>query len=420
MHGRFGARFVCCARQGALTTENAMPRSWDIFCAVVDNFGDIGVCWRLARQLAGEQGAAVRLWVDNLASFQTLCPELDCRLSVQTLRGVEIRHWSSPFSMAVPNVPDVPMMPGEVVVEGFGCRLPESFLAAMVARTPQPVWINLEYLSAEDWVESHHGLASPHPQLPLVKYFFFPGFTERSGGLLAEQGLAQRREAFQRDAAAITAFRASIGVAPAAQGTLLTSLFCYEDAALPELLDTWISGGAAIECLVPAGATLQRVASHLGLTLHGSKSRPGEAWHKGKLRLQPIPFLDQDGYDRLLWASDINFVRGEDSFVRAQHAARLLVWQAYPQDARVHLVKLEAFMDRYCQGMDSALAAPLRQFCTAWNQPAEGKPDWAGLWQSVLSAKPAWQASAQAWAAALGTAPTLADNLALFCQSKLK
>ena len=28
-----------------------MRVTWDIFCSVVDNFGDIGVTWRLARQL---------------------------------------------------------------------------------------------------------------------------------------------------------------------------------------------------------------------------------------------------------------------------------------------------------------------------------------------------------------------------------
>ncbi|MBY0444112.1 MAG: elongation factor P maturation arginine rhamnosyltransferase EarP, partial [Burkholderiales bacterium] len=37
---------------------------WDIFCRVIDNYGDIGVCWRLARQLSFEHGFAVRLMVD--------------------------------------------------------------------------------------------------------------------------------------------------------------------------------------------------------------------------------------------------------------------------------------------------------------------------------------------------------------------
>jgi uncharacterized repeat protein (TIGR03837 family) len=385
-----------------------MPKSWDIFCNVVDNFGDIGVCWRLARQLANEQGAVVRLWVDKLESFQALCPQVDCGLAVQTLQGVEIRRWSPAFGH------DTTIVPAEVVVEGFGCRLPGSFLAAMAARTPQPVWINLEYLSAEDWVESHHCLPSPHPQLPLVKYFFFPGFTEHTGGLPVERDLALRRGAFQREPAAVNAFRAAIGVAPAQPDTLVTSLFCYEDAAVPELLDAWAKGANTIECLVPAGPPLRRVAALTG------PLRPGEVWRSGRLQVNAIPFLDQDAYDRLLWASDLNFVRGEDSFVRAQLAARPLVWQVYAQDADAHLLKMDAFLGRYCRGMDDTLATALRQFWQAWNQPPEGRPDWPALWQAVLAAKPAWQGGAQAWAARLQAAPSLADNLAFFCQSKLK
>ena len=50
---------------------------WDVFCAVVDNYGDIGVCWRLSRQLAAEHGIAVRLWVDDLKPFARLCPAVD-------------------------------------------------------------------------------------------------------------------------------------------------------------------------------------------------------------------------------------------------------------------------------------------------------------------------------------------------------
>ena len=380
--------------------------SWDIFCSVVDNFGDIGVSWRLARQLASEQGARVRLWVDNLHSFQALCPELDVLAPVQTLHGIEIRHWTPEFAA---------VEPGDVVLEAFGCRLPEAFVAAMALRAPPPVWINLEYLSAEDWVESHHGLASPHPRLPLVKYFFFPGFTARSGGLPVERDFAPRRDAFQADATAIAAFRVAIGAAPAEPGVLNASLFCYAHAPLAELLETLGKGAIGVDCLVPAGAGLERIRSITGAAL-----RPGEAWRRGRLRLQAVPFLDQDGYDRLLWASDLNFVRGEDSFVRAQLAARPMVWQPYRQEEGSHLVKMQAFLGRYCLGMDAAQAASVRGFWDAWNGPSAGGDAWAGLWASVLAVRPAWGDSARAWAGVLGGAPTLADNLALFCQNKLK
>ncbi|NWD52933.1 elongation factor P maturation arginine rhamnosyltransferase EarP, partial [Pseudomonas gingeri] len=72
-----------------------MPANWDIFCTVVDNYGDIGVTWRLARQLVAEHGLAVRLWVDDLRAFERLCPELDIECEQQIQEGVEVRRWSS-------------------------------------------------------------------------------------------------------------------------------------------------------------------------------------------------------------------------------------------------------------------------------------------------------------------------------------
>ena len=85
--------------------------SFDIFCRVVDNFGDIGVCWRLARQLARTSGAnAVRLWVDDLHSFARIEPKLGCRVNPEPLDGVDIVHWTSP-------APD--LTPHEVVIEAF-------------------------------------------------------------------------------------------------------------------------------------------------------------------------------------------------------------------------------------------------------------------------------------------------------------
>ncbi|MCX7171869.1 MAG: elongation factor P maturation arginine rhamnosyltransferase EarP, partial [Proteobacteria bacterium] len=219
-----------------------MPRkNWDIFCRVVDNFGDIGFCWRLARQLADEHGLQVRLWVDDLPSLSRLCPELDAARELQTQRGVLIRHWVTPFSQA--EIADV-------VIEAFACELPSNYLAAMATRQQKPIWLNLEYLSAENWVGGCHGLASPHPRLPLTKHFFFPVFTPGSGGLLREAGLMQRRIAWQVDPA--TAWH-QLGLPAAQAEEISVSLFCYDNPALPELLDCWMEGDAKIRCLIPAG-----------------------------------------------------------------------------------------------------------------------------------------------------------------------
>ncbi|MEN9867471.1 MAG: elongation factor maturation arginine rhamnosyltransferase EarP, partial [Pseudomonadota bacterium] len=64
-----------------------------IFCQVVDNYGDIGFCWRLARQLVLDYAQQVTLWVDDFASFQKICGSLDLAQAVQAVEGVSIRHW---------------------------------------------------------------------------------------------------------------------------------------------------------------------------------------------------------------------------------------------------------------------------------------------------------------------------------------
>ena len=76
----------------------------DIFCSVIDNYGDIGVCWRLARQLAHEHGLSVRLWTDDLASFARFCPEADAEAEIQRCKGVEVQLWSKSFPDVQPAV----------------------------------------------------------------------------------------------------------------------------------------------------------------------------------------------------------------------------------------------------------------------------------------------------------------------------
>ena len=127
----------------------------DIFCAVIDNYGDIGVCWRLARQMANEHDVAVRLWVDNLTRLEHLCPEVDVNQIQQVCRGVDVRFWAAQF-------PEVQV--AHLVIESFACELPQRYIDAMAEREIKPFWINLEYLSAEEWVEECHGLPSPHPR----------------------------------------------------------------------------------------------------------------------------------------------------------------------------------------------------------------------------------------------------------------
>jgi uncharacterized repeat protein (TIGR03837 family) len=367
------------------------PISCDIFCTVVDNYGDIGVCWRLARQLANEHGLSVRLWVDDLRSFGKLWPELDVSLSEQRCSGVVVRHWPADFPAAEP---------ADLVIEAFACRLPQSYVEAMAARNPKPAWVNLEYLSAEEWVEGCHKLPSPHPVLPLTKYFFFPGFTEKTGGLLRERDLLARRDAFQSDAEAQERYWYSLGVPKRVAGELRVSLFGYENEAMEALLRAWEQGAQRVTCLLPDGRSVPQVAAYFGQ----SAKNAGVVWQRGNLRVYVLPFVEQERYDELLWACDVNFVRGEDSCVRAQWAANPFIWQIYPQHDGVHLAKLAALWERYTAGLPPEAAQAVRDLWLAWN----GGQDIAAAWTHFAAQRELLTQYGAEWARRLES-----NNLAL-------
>ncbi len=370
---------------------------WDIFCKVIDNLGDIGVCWRLARQLAQEQGCKVRLWVDQPQALAPLLPAYNAQQSIQVLDEVQIRHWDEACN------PDG-LKAADVVVEAFACDPPEAYLEAMTRRPRPPCWINLEYLSAEAWVSGVHGAASPHPRLPLVKFFFFPGFSTGTGGLLREKDLLDRRQQFlQQDSRSSFLARHGLSLDP---DTLLVSLFCYDTAPIAPLLQAWQADGRPLLCLVPPGKPLAAVQKTLG----------GDGpWQLGQARLQPIPFLPQSKYDELLWSCDLNFVRGEDSFVRAQWAAKPFIWHIYPQEEDAHLEKLEAFLDLYTASLAEPATRALSHFWRFWNREADLAPEWSALRTQL----PLLTRHSEAWCESLSKEDDLATALVKFCASRV-
>ncbi len=370
-------------------------RRWDIFCRVVDNYGDIGTCWRLARQLAAEYRFDVRLWVDDLQSFTRLCPSVVSDVSEQQIDSIEIRHWPSEF-------PEVEA--ADVVIEAFACELPTRYVAAMAKRPVAPVWINLEYLSAEAWVEDCHLLASPRSDSNLSKHFFFPGFTNRTGGLLREHDLLTTRAAF--DSVAAGEFWQSLDIPPQTTDELRISLFCYENPAMPDLLQAWAAGPMAISLYTTPGPATRQVANWFGCELS-----PGAPLRRNSLTVYALPFLPQPDFDRLLWACDVNFVRGEDSFVRAQWAQKPFIWQIYPQSEDTHLIKLEAFLARYLEkSQDSSI---VRQFWQAWNGPR----DIAAVWPDFVAKRHSIEQHGKVWVSQLDQAGNLANNLSSFVRN---
>ncbi|MFZ6730802.1 elongation factor P maturation arginine rhamnosyltransferase EarP [Undibacterium sp. Ji42W] len=344
---------------------NSTAKSLALFCKVVDNFGDIGICWRMAKQLQQEHGIAVTLWVDDLRSFQRICPQVDIDAEVQYIAGVTVRHWrDQQGTFAIADIADI-------VIEFFACDIPPGYIQAMAKCEPRPVWLNLEGLTAEEWVEGCHTLPSPHPSLPLTKHFFFPGFNNKTGGLLREAHLGHERTAFQADTRAVATFLQQLGLTEAEINSTKVSLFCYPHAPVAELLKVWESGDKPMTCLVPESVASEAMAAFLG-----QPSRAGIIGSHGALAVRVLPFIPQADYDKLLWACDINFVRGEDSFVRAQWANKPFIWHIYPQDENLHHVKLNAFLKT-----TTSATASLVALSNAWNDVSHPPLDWPEIWR---------------------------------------
>lgn len=345
------------------------PLCWDIFCRVIDNFGDIGVCWRLAVNLA-QRGQTLRLWVDDASALAWMAPD--------GAPGVQVLAWTAPFDARG-------QTPGDVLVEAFGCDIDPEFIANYAdnirARGLKCLWINLEYLSAESYVARCHTLPSPVMQGPgqgLTKHFFYPGFTADTGGLLREPDLLQRQASFDR-----TAWLTEQGID--GQGQRLVSLFCYEPAGLLALLQALVADDTPTMLLVTAGRAATAVRQ---LIEHEIDLQP--LYNKGKqLSISYLPQITQTDYDHLLWACELNFVRGEDSLVRALWAGKPFIWQIYPQDDDAHHNKLNAFLD-WLQAPPS-----LRRAHRVWNGVPGPEADDATAPLLTADAVQTWHGSCQ-------------------------
>jgi len=303
-----------------------MIQSVDVFCRVVDNLGDAGVCWRLTRQLAQEHALQVRLWIDQphtLSAFVLPGSEDEALLQTGSICTYPLHETSEQ------------LQPADLVIETFGCDVPDAFAERMALHNPPSKWINLEYLSAEKWVEGCHALPSPHPRLPITRWFFFPGFTPKTGGLLREKDLLTRRKAFQEEAKQKKNHNDP-------RESLLVSLFCYDHDMVEALFDAFETTpniiGRTIECRLFQGPAQRRAQDWIAAHPH----------HATQFIF--LPWMTQAQFDQVLWECDFNIVRGEDSFVRAQWAGRPFLWDIYPTEDQAHLVKMAAFLKQYREG----------------------------------------------------------------------
>jgi uncharacterized repeat protein (TIGR03837 family) len=337
---------------------------WDIFCQIVDNYGDAGVCWRLARSLTSLHGQDVRIFCDDLPTLNLLASGVDPEIK----RLIDIQPWEASH-----NNSRHPVEAPDVVIEAFGCDLPERYLAGLLIAPKKPLIINLEYLSAEPWILDFHRKASPQAH-GIPKYFFFPGFQANAGGILidpipkalAEQSSPKTLEAIWKR------------LRPDAKRI---SVFCYPGAPLLKWLEDLAALGEDFDIVLTHGQLEQ---------LQLSSGHPTKVLAlPDSIQLISIPFVSQDEYDWVLTQCDFNIVRGEDSFVRAQLAGKPFIWHIYPQVDRAHEIKLAAFLDLYLadasQELKQAVIAAM-----AWVMPSK--------W---YQSNDAWDTHSKAWRADL-------------------
>lgn len=386
-----------------------------LFVRVIDNYGDIGVTWRMAREMSQRLNMRVSIWVDDWHAFFQLLPEQPIYNDLPIyIDGVKVHHWHDMAS-----IEDMVHDP-DVVIEMFGCQIPDWVVRKMLAQHIQKtIWLNWEYLTAEQWAVEYHGMYSLQPN-GLKKYFWFMGFDEKSGGLLREQNYPIRRKSFLSDIQQQENFRQQYQLPERKESCQVGLIFSYHSKHWHDWLlmlqhsgqtiSLWLAGSQIIESLWQAGILPQTELVNIG-----------DCFYLGNIQLFRLPFVPQSEFDYLLWSVDWAVVRGEDSFVRAQLAGIPFFWHIYPQDDQAHHVKLQAFWQEIgyfeqnaeLQQYHQLLSDDLNDICVL--TPSERQNAWQQLWRHSR-----WQDCAARWSMKLEQQTDALERLAIFIQDRLE
>ncbi len=351
MCGKWSARRLDNNRHGERLPRGQGPRgraaalkTVAIFCRIVDFFGDAGFCWRLAVALRRLGVSHVILVIDRLNILDEL-------RGSERIQGVTVFPWNvAQDQWQQHGVPE--QHRADLVIEAFTCNPPKAYLEAL---SSQAQWITLDYLATEPWADSVHGQSSPSPTLrhPVAAHrrWWVPGFSAATGGLL--HGSRRHISAKER-----RAWRRELTGESIDNNVFLVLAFGYADAR-------WDDLQRLLNRQLPKGFKSYHLWQPKGLE------------------------FSQREFDEILQACDLNFVRGEDSFVRAHWAAAYpwqvpFVWQPYRQEGKAHGHKLAGWMH---QVLAAPALAPLQDFHWAWNsiRPTESHADLSlsGAWTNL-------------------------------------
>ena len=282
----------------------------DIFCEVIDNYGDVGVAYRLARE------------------FKRIYSNKQLRFIINKTEELDLIKKAEDITIIAYKNIDKIETPADLIIETFACNIPETYMNK--ALKTSKLIINLEYFSSENWVDDFH-LQESFLGGNLKKYFFIPGLSEKSGGIILDKEFLDRKNKVQENREYyLKQFNIDENY------DLIISVFSYE-----KNFDNFLK-------------TLQKLDKKVLLLLLSEKTQKNfikyfdNNNYYDKIKAVKLPFFTYDKYEELLALCDINLVRGEDSFVRALLLAKPFLWHIYPQDENAHIIKLESFLEKYC------------------------------------------------------------------------
>ena len=311
--------------------------SIDIFCEIIDNFGDIGVVYRISKELKKIfQNVRIRIVLNRLEEFKAINKKVK-DVDYQEIDGLicvtekYVKENMESFGVS------------DVFIEAFGCNVPEEYVKA--AKENSKLWINLEYLSGEKWIEDFHLCESLIDSKTLKKIFFMPGFSEKSGGVIIDSGFLERMKFGKenRDEVFKKYFKDFD-----LKDKFIGTVFSYEKN-FENLLETLKNYEKETVLLLMGEKTQKSFSEILKKNLTEDY---GNIVKYGKITMIYSDFFSQEEYEEIISASDFNFTRGEDSFVRGIILGKPFMWHIYLQEEKAHMDKIKAFTERFKESVE--------------------------------------------------------------------
>lgn len=302
-----------------------------VLCKVVDNFGDIGVVFRLCRALSElKKNLKIRLVVSNLDSFAKISKGIDSTKTFQEFRGWKVFDWNDSALCKK----EFSKNPPEFILECFQCGRPEWLEELLFS--PQfnlnVQIVNVEYLTAESWADDFHLLKSGTRSAKIKKINFMPGFTKKTGGLILDKNFMR---CLSEKKFALNLVKQNLDkkiLSEDFSDSFKILIFSY-----PKNFDFLAS---AIKEFSFLKKIIVFVASGAGADSAKISLK------KFKVDFVCLPFMQQEVWDAFLSLMDFSFVRGEDSFSRCCLFGNPFIWNIYPQEEEFHIVKLNAFLQK--------------------------------------------------------------------------